>query len=193
MMELVTNGSPEAAIVVFQDRNWSGDPRLAAFTVSVDGKKVGQATLGSSLRVPVSPGSHTVRIRQWWYRSPRITVEVSSGSNVKLKADAPTDRGAFAGMVKLIFRPSTALVLESSDVEPDQADANRRLRAALRMRKSLLLDAMLGLIGCVLIVIGLKTRPVLIIVGLVVFIGGTAVGIRGALSAKRESSTRDSS
>jgi hypothetical protein len=186
----MTIGSPEAAIIVFQDRYWFGDPRLAAFTVSVDGKKVGRAALNSSLRVPVSPGRHTVRIRQWWFRSSRITVEVSSGSNVKLKADAPT---GFAGMVKLMFRPSTALMLESSDIQPNRADANTRLRASQRARKSLLLEATLGLIGCVLILSGLKTGPALIVVGLVVLIGGTALGVRGVLSAKRESSARNPS
>jgi hypothetical protein len=114
---------------------------------------------------------------------------VSSGSNAKFKADAPTDRGALAGIVKLMLRPSTALVLQSSDIQHDQADANTRLRASQRTRKSLLLGNTLGLIGCVFMLIGLKTDPALIIVGSVVFIGGTAVGVRGLLSVKRESST----
>lgn len=48
------------AIVVLQDRTWFGDPRLGAFVVYIDGRRVGVAPVLGEVTVPASPGPHTV-------------------------------------------------------------------------------------------------------------------------------------
>ena len=97
----------EGTIEVFQDRQWAGDRRLGTFTVYVDGKRVGIVRPLSTIRVPLPPGVHCLRIRQWWYRSTRVEVKVEEGVVIRLKAGVPKGRES----LRLLFHPSASLTL----------------------------------------------------------------------------------
>lgn len=101
------NSESRTRVEVFQDRQWAGDPRLGTFTVYLDGRRAGIVRPLSKLQVDVEPGPHALRIRQWWYRSPAITVDVQGGEVLRLKADVPKGRQG----LRLLFHPSASLVL----------------------------------------------------------------------------------
>ena len=92
-------------IRVFQDRQWAGDPRLGSFTVYVDGKTAGVVRPLSVVTVPVAPGSHTVRVRQWWYFSPRVVVEIDQGSQLRFRAEVSKDGGFLRSLFRTVFVP----------------------------------------------------------------------------------------
>jgi hypothetical protein len=102
----------DAVIVVYQDRSWFGDPRLATFVMSVDGNRVGRVRLRSSVAFSVTPGQHLVRIGQWQYRSRSVVVNVKSGETVTLCADIPRDGHLIARILRGMVRPRSWLVLE---------------------------------------------------------------------------------
>jgi PEGA domain len=76
-------------IVVANDYQWIGDPRVVGFTVYVNGRRAGVAPLGEALSAQVDPGTHVVRVRLWWFLSPRVTVSVNPGETVRFSADRP--------------------------------------------------------------------------------------------------------
>ena len=99
-------------LVVFQDRKWVvADPRLGAFSVSIDGTRVGIARVEGEFGREVSPGSHRVRIRQWWYRSPPVEVDVLKGETVRLRADIDRSVGPVRRMGRMLVHPSRSLTL----------------------------------------------------------------------------------
>lgn len=100
-----------AQIVVENARKWFGDQRLGAFHVALDGAGAGMAFPGQQLNVECAPGTHTVRIRQWWYRSRPVTVDLSPGERCHLVADAPRGGGLLRRMATLMVRPSRSLSL----------------------------------------------------------------------------------
>jgi hypothetical protein len=104
-----------STVLVFQDRQWFGDPRLGAFIVTVDGRRVGVAPVRGRLVVRVQPGVHTLRIRQRWYRSPGIELTVAEGATVRLQADIPKHLGFAKRMARFMFKPSCALMLTRDD------------------------------------------------------------------------------
>jgi hypothetical protein len=110
----VTPEGPASSVVLFQDREWFGDPRPGAFSVSIAGNRVGKLPVRDALTVPVSPGRHVVGIRQWWYRSPPLTVDVEQGGTVRLRGDVSRSR-FLAGMAQFLFTPSSALVLTRTE------------------------------------------------------------------------------
>ncbi len=61
-----------AELTVIGNSHWFGDPRLGTFTIYVDGANRGRVSPGKSLLITCQPGRHVVRLRQWWYASPRI-------------------------------------------------------------------------------------------------------------------------
>lgn len=98
-------------IVIRTDREWFGDPRLGTFTASVDRRRVGKLPPEGHVEMCCVPGSHVVRIRQWWYRSPSVEVRVSPGESVLLMADIPRTGSAFIRFFRLLLTPSKALTL----------------------------------------------------------------------------------
>ena len=76
-------------IVVANDYQWIGDPRVVGFTVYVNRRRAGVAPLGEALSAQVDPGTHVVRVRLWWFLSPRVTVSVNPGETVRFSADRP--------------------------------------------------------------------------------------------------------
>ena len=102
---------PPGYVEVFQDRSWFGDPKLAVFSVYVDKKRVGKVPLQSSVRFPVAPGQHRLRVRQWYYGSRPVEVTVAAGETLRYRADVPRGEGV-RGAVRMAFNPAHCLVLE---------------------------------------------------------------------------------
>lgn len=100
-----------SVIVVENSRDWFGNQRQGAFVVSVDGERVGIALPRERVSHTCAPGAHSVRIRQWWYRSAPTAVEVIAGEPTVLKGDIPRDRSVLGRMALLMFRPSRSLAL----------------------------------------------------------------------------------
>jgi hypothetical protein len=111
---------PLGEIVVVNDYAWLGNPRWGGFTVAIDGQRVGTAPLGAQLRWPVEAGTHTVRIRQWHYKSPRLTIEVLPGTPATVRANKPAGP-VWQAMLRLLLHPFNSLSLE-----PDGACLRRR-------------------------------------------------------------------
>lgn len=172
-------------IVVFQDREWFGDPRLGAFVMSVDGKRVGRVALHGECACQVMPGQHTVRVRQWWFRSPPVRVNVTSGSTARLRADIPLSLSFFRRMAKGLFAPGKCLTLESSDIGSDPTRVSASRRSSEQGRKALLGQGVLGIIGFSLVLVGVKTGPLLIGLGLLLVVVSTALAIRQVASARK--------
>jgi hypothetical protein len=99
---------------------WMGDPRIARFHLYVDGKKVGSAhPLGGSCETKMAPGSHTARIRFWWYFSPPTSFEVVSGQNLRLTGDIQRELSVPRRMAHVAVHPLSSLMLRVEDtVEP---------------------------------------------------------------------------
>ena len=101
-----------ATITVFQDRQWVGVSRLGAFVVAIDGRGIGVAPVLGTISTEVPPGSHVVRIRQWWFRSPPLAVELHGGDHVRIRADIDRSVGAVRRTAKWLIAPNKALTLE---------------------------------------------------------------------------------
>ncbi len=76
-------------IVVANHYAWIGNPRMAGFTVYVDGKRAGVAPLGDTFSLQVEPGAHVVRVRFWYFLSPRVSLDARPGETRRFSADIP--------------------------------------------------------------------------------------------------------
>jgi hypothetical protein len=121
-------------IVVVNDSGWLGNPRFGGFTVAIDGRRVGRAPLHEELRCPVAPGTHTVRVRQWHYKSPRFAVQVLPGAPTVLRANKPAGP-VWKAMLRLALRPFHSLSLEPDTRPLGQPRAPTELDAAARSRR----------------------------------------------------------
>jgi hypothetical protein len=167
---------------VFQDRLWVGDPRLGAFAVRVDGTRAGVAPIHGEVVVPVSPGQHTVRIGQWWYRSPNVTVTVPDSSVVRLRADIPTEVPLLRRWMRFMFRPSTALSLTPIDT----AVATTTEAASKSGRRVLLRLAWIDLAGFLLLDAGITERVVVLtVLGAAFVLLGVGLAVRFAITTRR--------
>lgn len=106
-----------STLVIFQDRQWAGDPRLGSFTVNIDGESgldgqtVGKVTVRGELALRVPPGCHGVRVRQLWYSSPWLDVDIPPGQTVRLRADVDKTGGAVRRVARALVRPCRYLAL----------------------------------------------------------------------------------
>jgi hypothetical protein len=101
-------------VEIFQDRDWFGDPRLAAFVVYVDGARRGNLALKSMMKIQLPIGPHRIRIRQWYFMSPSLNVNVTTEETIRLKADilrAPLLRG----LLRMVF------INRALELKPSQA------------------------------------------------------------------------
>jgi hypothetical protein len=186
--------SANGTIIVFQDREWFGDPRLGAFTMSVDSKRVGKVILHGECACQVVPGVHSVRIRQWWYRSPVVNVNVASGMTTRLRGDIPLSLSFLKRMAKFALSPSSCLVLEPAGVTTDQTRVSASRRVSEQGRRAALGNTVASIVGFVIVLIGaIKTAPVLIVLGLLLVVGGTALALRRILSARKGMSSSNPS
>jgi hypothetical protein len=63
--------------------------RAAGSTVYLDGKRAGVAPLGETFSQQVQPGPHVLRVRLWYFLSPRVTIDMGPGDTRRLSADIP--------------------------------------------------------------------------------------------------------
>lgn len=174
-----------ATVVVFQDRTWFGDPRMGAFIVFLDGARVGVAPVQGQLELHVSPGLHSLRIGQSWFRSPRVNFDLGPGCHARFKADIPREVGLLPRFAKFAVAPRRCLVLQESTVVASPSRVERSLMASDTARRGLALQGLVGTVGLALLLVGLKVSPAVAIVGAVIFLIGTAVGVAGMFRAKR--------
>jgi hypothetical protein len=124
-----------ATIVIATGRDWFGDPRLGTFTVYLDGKKAGKLPPRGRLVLTCQSGKHVARIRQWWYLSPRVEVDVGEATSLVLDADV-THRGSMARRaLTMMFAPWRGLSLAVvPDVEPYSTESAGSHLAGCRHR-----------------------------------------------------------
>jgi hypothetical protein len=174
-----------ARVIVFQDRTWFGDPRMGAFTVYLDGAKAGVAPVHGEIELRIAPGSHTIRVGQSWFRSPPIPLDLASGGSVRLKADIPRDIPLLPRLARFAVKPRRCLVLAESDAVTRPDRVQRSLLAGEIARRGVAAEGLIGTIGLLLVLFGLRVSVALAVVGGTVFLGGMAVGVIRMIQAKR--------
>lgn len=99
-------------IVVANDYQWLGNPQAAGFAVYVDGKHAGVAPLGETFSRQVDPGRHVVRVRLWYFLSPRVELDVKPGETRRFSADIPRALPLWRRMVRGMVDPFHRLSLQ---------------------------------------------------------------------------------
>jgi hypothetical protein len=101
-----------ARIVVANDYRWIGNPAAARFTVYVDGKRAGVAPPGDTFSLQVVPGTHVVRVRLWYFLSPRVKLDLRPGETRRFSADIPRKLRLWRRMMRGMADPLHSLSLE---------------------------------------------------------------------------------
>jgi hypothetical protein len=101
-----------SVIAVTNDYQWIGNPVAAGFTAYVDGKRAGVAPLGDTFSKRVEPGPHVVRVRLWYFLSPRVRVDLRPGEARRFSADIPRKRPLLRRMVRGMADTLHSLSLE---------------------------------------------------------------------------------
>jgi hypothetical protein len=102
----------QSLITVRNDYEWIGPPSGGEFVTYIDGRYAGSVILGETRKFPVDPGTHTLRVRNKWFLSPRKVVEVPAGSAVHFRANIPTE--GFLRRMSGLWDPFHWLVLEET-------------------------------------------------------------------------------
>ena len=99
-------------IVIANDYQWIGNPAAAGFTVYVDGKRAGVAPLGDTFSQQVVPGTHVVRVRLWYFLSPRVKLDLRPGETRRFSAGIPGKLRLWRRMMRGMADPLHSLSLE---------------------------------------------------------------------------------
>ena len=99
-------------IAVTNDYQFLGNPAAAGFTVYVDGKRAGVAPLGETFSQQVEPGMHILRVRLWYFLSPRVNLDLRPGETRRFSADIPRKLRFWPRMMRAIADPLHSLTLE---------------------------------------------------------------------------------
>ena len=99
-------------IVVANDYRWVGSPAVAGITVYVDGKRAGVAPLGDTFSQHVVPGVHVVRVRLWYFLSPRVKLDLRPGETRRFSADIPRKLRSWRRMMRGMADPLHSLSLD---------------------------------------------------------------------------------
>lgn len=105
-------------ITVRNDYGWMGAPRAGEFVTYIDGRYAGSVILGQTMEFPVAPGTHTLRVRNKWFMSPRKIVELPPGKALDFRADFPMEESFLRRMISGLFNPFHSLVLEEMRYQP---------------------------------------------------------------------------
>ncbi len=89
-------------IAVTNNYQWIGNPEAVGFTVYVDGKRAGVAPLGETFSQQVKPGTHVVRVRCWYFLSPRVKLDLRPGETRRFSADRPRNERLWRMMRGLV-------------------------------------------------------------------------------------------
>jgi hypothetical protein len=82
--------------------------RRGPYDVEVDGKRVGSVDMNDTIKIPVEPGRHTLRIRNGRNSSQARTFDVADGGVVAFRC---TGKRLLPIFLASFFVPSLALVL----------------------------------------------------------------------------------
>ena len=104
----------EASVEVWTKRNWHANPRLGELIAYLDGRNVGRLPRPGRLLVPCESGDHMLRIRQWWYLSPRLPLALADGEQVTIEADFACQDSLSSRFVRFMFVPWRAWSLNTT-------------------------------------------------------------------------------
>lgn len=100
-------------IVFTSDRQWVGDPRFGSYVMYLDGRRAGVLRPRDRVAIPCESGPHRIRVRQWYYLSPTLDVNVAENESVVVQADLQDRQRSFLRrMATLMFRPWRGLSLQ---------------------------------------------------------------------------------
>jgi hypothetical protein len=99
-------------IVVANNYQWIGNPAAAGFTVYVDGKRAGVVPLGDTFSQRVEQGRHVVRVRCWYFLSPRVKLDLRPGETRRFSADIPRKLRLWRRIMRAMADPLHSLSLE---------------------------------------------------------------------------------
>jgi hypothetical protein len=92
---------------------WLGDPRFGSMTLYVDGHRAGKISPGSTFNVLCIPNvDHVVRVKLWWFLSPRLKIMVEPGGSVQLNVDIEKTKSILFRMWYMLIHPLTCLSIE---------------------------------------------------------------------------------
>jgi hypothetical protein len=105
----------KSRIRVLSNRDWFGSPGLGTFAVYLDGSPVGKLPPVGAVDVQCEPGSHAIRIRQFWLLSKPYEVNLSAGEILSLVAGISKTGRLFQRMLQFYVHPGRALLLTRVD------------------------------------------------------------------------------
>jgi hypothetical protein len=182
--------SVQATIAVVSNRKWYLSPRSGTFAVTLDGRRVGAVAPVDRLELHCSPGTHVLRVRQWWLRSKATPVEASEGSVSYVEVDDPSGGPFLRTWLTMMFAPGRALTLS---VATQSTDIPRSTPTPLTTentlaRRRIVSSAGLQLVGFLLLALSAAHKAWALAVPAVALIAiGLALGIRLMVSARRRS------
>lgn len=165
-------------VEIFQDRDWFGIARRGAFTVYVDRSRFGSLALKSTIRIALPEGVHRLRIRQFYFMSPTVTINVVRDETLRLKADIP--RIPLLTCVLKMMRINRALDL--SVVEGTREIGTDVVWTKSPSQRGLLMSGLLQLLGFALLVASIAHHSWLLAIPSLILI---ACGVATALVAVR--------
>jgi hypothetical protein len=124
-------GEHAARIVIANNYQWIGSPAAAGFTVYLDGKRAGVAPPGDTFSQQVVPGTYVVRVRLWYFLSPRVKLDLKPGETRRFSADIPRKLRLWRRMMRMAD-PLHSLSLE--EVTRPGPLVSRRYRFAVTSR-----------------------------------------------------------
>lgn len=172
-------------VEISQDRDWFGPPRRAAFAVYVDGSHFGTLAIKSTIRMTLPIGPHRLRIRQFYFMSPTVNINVESGQTLRLKADIPRIPllRRFLKMLR-IFRALDLSILEGKEEIGAQS-----VRLKSPSQRRVLTSAFLQLLGFALLIVSIAQHNwLLAISSIVLVLAGLGTAIYAVRSHRRVSS-----
>lgn len=185
----VESGSREIAqsvghVEISQDRDWFGPPRRGAFAVYVDGSHFGTLAIKSTIRMTLPIGPHRLRIRQFYFMSPTVNINVESGQTLRLKADIP--RIPLLRRFLKMLRISRALDLSILEGKEEIGAQSVWMKSP---SQRVLTSAFLQLLGFALLIVSIAQHNwLLAISSIVLVLAGLGTAIYAVRSHRRGSS-----
>ncbi|MGY9074840.1 MAG: hypothetical protein ACKVHU_18040 [Acidimicrobiales bacterium] len=88
---------------------------IRPYTVLIDGEKIGTVADARRSEFDVSPGQHTIRVRNYWITSPEVPIDLAPGTTTWLRT-GPS--GGISQAWRLFFAWSTNMFIE--EIEPPE-------------------------------------------------------------------------
>ncbi len=114
-MDSSSDPTQNARLIFRSNRRWYGDQRLGSIAVWVDGTKLGRLAPSGTLEERMTPGSHAVRIGQWWYRSRTVAIDIQPNQSLVVDVVDPRSNNLVKQMALFIFAPRRSLVFKVTD------------------------------------------------------------------------------